>query len=79
MFNLFQSKKDKNSISQYPSIMHLNNALDFLSRISTVRPDFIYIKIAIEEICHAISKANGEINPDIKENLIKQGYWYWEV
>lgn len=78
MFNFFQSKKDKNSISQYPSITHLNNALDFLSRTGTMRPD-ICIRIAIEEICHAISKANGEINLDIKEKLIKQGYWPWEV
>ena len=58
-------RKKKSLYGQYPSNDMLNNAIRF---ILDDKPN-----LAIEEIVHAISKADGQLYKDVKEQLLVKG------
>lgn len=58
-------KKKKSLYGQYPSNDMLNNAIRF---ILSDKPN-----LAIEEIVYAISKADGQLCEDVKEQLLAKG------
>ena len=58
-------KKKKSLYGQYPSNDMLNNAI---RAILADRPI-----LAIDDIVHAISKADGYLHKDVKEQLLSKG------
>lgn len=58
-------KKKKSLYGQYPSNDMLNNAIRFILADKPI--------LAIEEIVHAISKADGQLYKDVKEQLLVKG------
>ena len=58
-------RKKKSLYGQYPSNDLLNNAI---RAILADRPI-----LAIDEIVHAISKADGQLHKDVKEQLLAKG------
>lgn len=62
---IFTERKPKNKkrIGVYPSIDHLNIALRILLKTPEVN------KVAIQEICYAILKANGRFYEDVKKSI----------
>ena len=67
--NLFKFFNDHNyRLSQYPSCDHLNCALNILLQNPMKN------RVAIEEICYAIVKADGYFYDHVKEKLIEHGH-----
>jgi len=58
-------KKKKSLYGQYPSNDMLNNAIRFILADKS--------NLAIEEIVHVISKADGQLCKDVKEQLLAKG------
>ena len=65
---LFKSNDTNYRFAQYPSCDHLNCALNIL--LQNPKSNMV----AIEEICYAITKANGYFYDHIKEKLKAYGF-----
>ena len=69
-FMLFRNKNEK--YGKYPCVDLLNNAIRFLQRNGGENAND---ELAIEEIVHAISKANGRFHDDVKSRLLQKEKW----